>query len=220
MTTNTLDSSLAPIVITTNPASGDPVRLGHYLNLGLGPEEVAAFAQMRPAIPGPVAAVLTGTFVGGAVSLLLGVWGAWSANGFDAARVFSELAVMPGSAAACGVVGVALLAVFAAVLLVAVRATARAATVFDGERASLWDASGDSLASLEGGSGEAEDVAGRLGVLAAEANELWPGAVPADVRESFAAAGAALAAGSAGEASRVLDGVVEVLAADVSAPSP
>lgn len=219
MTTNTLDTTLAPIVITTNPASGDPVRLGHYLNLGLGAEQVAAFALMRPAIPGRVAAVLTASFAGGAVSLLLGVWGAWSANGFDAARVFSELAVMPGSAAVCGVVGVALLAVFAAVLLVAVRATARAAAVFDGDRVSLWESAGDSLVSLEGLSGEAEDVAGRLGALAAEANELWPGAVPADVRESFAAAGAALAAGSAGEAARVLDGVAEVLAADVSASS-
>jgi hypothetical protein len=201
-----------PVIITTSPAEGDPLALGHYLNLGLTPDQVIAFQQLRPAIHGPVAAALALTFIGGFLTMGVGVLGAWSANGFDFLKVMSSQSVMPVDSAVWGSAGMVLLAAFVATLIVSQRAYAAAAAVFDRERALLWDECRGSLAPAVGFSGEAEDALGRMEALAAEANGLWKGKVPLSVRESFVAACAALAARSAGEAGRVLDGVAEALA--------
>lgn len=196
------------------------MRIGHYLNLGLGPDGVTAFQQARPAVQGRVALFLTACFVGGLAGLFVGVWGAWSGNGFDGARVFSADAVTPAYATVWGWAGVGLLAVFLGVLGVARRSAGRAAEAFDAVHAVLWEQSGRFLVLVDGFSGEADDVMVRLGALADEVNERWPSGAPSAVRELFVTAARLLAEGSAGAASLVLDGVAGVLGGEVAASAP
>jgi hypothetical protein len=189
--------------------------LRHYLNIGLTSDQVKAFQLLRPTIHGRVAAVLALTFVGGFLAMSVGVVGAWSANGFNVAKVMSSRSVMPVDSSVWGSVGILLLAVFVATLIASQRANAAKAAAFDGERALLWEECRGSLVLVDGFSGEAEHAVVRLELLAEEANGIWESRVPLMVHESFVAAGAALGAGSAGEAGRILDGVAEVLSGEV-----